>query len=151
MSAAVSSTSSNSADQRTSASWFAPTAVSFTESTKIRNDGVLGRRESSGTRTSKPARAATADRSRHQVPRFVTAEDDLPAANATRTQPSTGSIRSRRPSSASMCWRSVPPAAIACSSDDRRALRPGGKHHQMPRAAVVGRIELHDEHARDRR
>ena len=55
MSAAVSSTSSNTADQRTFASWFAPTAVSVAASTKTRSDGVLGRRESAGTRTSKPA------------------------------------------------------------------------------------------------
>ncbi len=56
MSAAVSSTSSNTADQRTSASWLAPTTVSDA-SANTRNIGVARRVESSGTRTSKPASA----------------------------------------------------------------------------------------------
>ena len=55
MSAAVSSTSSNTADQRTFASWFAPTIDSDAASTKTRNDGVGLRRDNAGTRTSKPA------------------------------------------------------------------------------------------------
>ena len=57
ISAAVSSTSSNTADQRTSASWLAPTAVSF-ESANTRSIGVAFRVDSSGTRTSKPASAS---------------------------------------------------------------------------------------------
>ena len=56
MSAAVSSTSSNTADQRTSASWLAPTAVSVS-SANTRSDAVGLRRLSAGTRTSNPAAA----------------------------------------------------------------------------------------------
>ena len=54
-SAAVSSTSSKTADQRTSLSWLAPTTVSPVGSTKRRRAGVGLRRDSAGTRTSKPA------------------------------------------------------------------------------------------------
>ena len=54
ISAAVSSTSSNTADHFTSASWLAPTAVDDC-SANTRNVGVAVRGESSGTRTSKPA------------------------------------------------------------------------------------------------
>src|SRR6187431_291498 len=61
ISAAVSSTSSNTADQRTSASWLAPTAVSF-DSANSRSIGV----------------ARTSDG--HHLPRLLLAEDGVAAA-----------------------------------------------------------------------
>ena len=54
ISAADNSTPSNTADQRTLASWLAPTCDSA-PSTKTRNDGAGLRRDIAGTRTSKPA------------------------------------------------------------------------------------------------
>jgi hypothetical protein len=55
----VSSTSSNTTDQRTSLSWWAPTTLSPDGSVKSRRPGAGFRRDSAGTRTSKPAAATT--------------------------------------------------------------------------------------------
>ena len=54
-SAAVSSTSSKTADHRTLASWLAPTTLSPVGSVNSRRPGETLRRERAGTRTSKPA------------------------------------------------------------------------------------------------
>ena len=58
ISAAVSSTSSNTADQRTCASWWAPTTDGSLATVSRRSAGEGLRRDSAGTRTSKPAASA---------------------------------------------------------------------------------------------
>ncbi len=60
MSAAVSSTSSNTADQWTSESWWAPTTVSADGVVNRRRVGDGDRRDRAGTFTSKPAASSVA-------------------------------------------------------------------------------------------
>ena len=78
ISAAVSSTSSNTADQRTSASWLAPTAVSF-DSANSRSDrrGLAGRQLGDAHVEAGVGEARAGDR--HQLPRLVLAEDGVAA------------------------------------------------------------------------
>ena len=145
MSAAVSSTSSNTADQRTFASWFAPTADSGASSTNTRSDGDGLRRDSAGTRTSKPAatsRGPVTVISSHASswlritwPRRVPPGPQQRGQHAFEARDLVFEVRTvrRRPST------------IACSIGTSSPFGPGREHREVPRAAVVGRIEPHDQ------
>ena len=82
-------------------------------STNTRSDGVALRRDSSGTRTSKPAAASRGPVDGHQLPRLVLAEDDLAApvgrrraaARAACARAGRARLRGRRASSGRRRWR----------------------------------------------
>ena len=142
MSAAVSSTSSNTADQRTSASWFAPTAVVDAVSAKTRSEALGLRRESAGMRTSnreelRPGRS-------HHLPGLVGAEDDLTAAGSAGTH-------QRGHESFEPRDLVLEVAPVGAGVDDRLLDRHEGaapsrcEHREMPGVGGVGRIETHDQ------
>ena len=140
ISAAVSSTSSNTADQRTSASWLAPTAVSF-DSANTRSDGVALRGDSAGTRTSKPASAEAGAGGDHQLPRLVLAQDGVAAAVGARRAAARGACARGGRARASRSARFEPVVDDGALDGDehlalRAAARLGDEHREVPRAAV---------------
>ena len=79
MSAAVSSTSSNTADQRTLASWLAPTAVSFDSGEQRAAIGVALRVDSVGDAHVEAGVGEARAGDGHQLPRLLLAEDGVAA------------------------------------------------------------------------
>ena len=144
MSAAVASTSSNTADHDTFASWLAPTTDSDDASTLTRNDGVLRRREICGACTSNPAATrrgpVVAIRSHASSALRITCPRCNPPGRI-----NTGSMRSRRAISDSSRWRFDVAITIACSTEMGADRGPGAFTASSPRATGVGRIELHDQ------
>ena len=124
MSSAVSSTSSNSTDQRTFDSWWAPTTESpAIDSANSRSDADGLRRDSAGTRTSKPAASSW-------VPVTVISSHASSWLRYTwprRSAPgrsSAGNTRSSRASSSASAETALP-SARACSIGRSLPLAPG--------------------------
>ena len=141
MSAAVSSTSSKTADHRTSASWLAPTTDVAEVSANTRSIGVGRCGDSSGIRTSNPAAA-----SRGPVIAISShASSWLRITWPRRVPPgrrSAGSIRSRRVISSSRSRRFEPALTMACSIGTKAPLSPEAKtarFHASPRSGGSSR------------
>ena len=142
-SSAVSSTSSNTADHCTLLSWRAPTIVSPEGSTNRRNPGFGLRRDSDGTRTSKPAASNDSPvrvmRSHaSSVLRYTCPRRSAPA------RCNSGRSRSRRASS-SATGRVDFVADSATSTSTRARSGPGPSTDRNHAPLRVGRVELHDE------
>jgi hypothetical protein len=123
MSSAVSSTSSKTADQRTSASWWAPTTDASTGSAVRRSAGLGLRRERAGTRMSKPAAYSDGP----VTPMSSKASSWLRTTSPRRWPPgrlSTGRSRSRRTVSSAR-WRFDRPSTRATSRGTMRPSWPG--------------------------
>ncbi len=144
MSAAVSSTSSNTADQRTLASWFAPT-TDFRRSV----DEHAQRRRGLAPRQRRHAyveagRLELRARRGHQVPRFVLAQDHLaPPRSAGAEQRGQHPLEAR---DLVLEMRSAR-ARVHDRLLDRQQLAAiaGREHREVPDVAVVGRIEPDDQ------
>ena len=144
MSAAVSSTSSNTADQRTFASWFAPT----TDSDVGVDEHAQRRRRLAPRQRGHAHVEAGRDELRpgdgHQLPRLVLAQDHLAAPGAARS-------RQRGQHALEAGGLVFEPGAARAGVDDRvldrdeLALGARREHGEMPRVAAVGRIEPHDQ------
>ena len=144
MSAAVSSTSSNTADHGRSASWFAPTVVSggASTNTRKRRRGLAPRER--GNPHVEAGGLELRTRGRHEVPGFVLAQDDLAAPRATRPQQrgqhafeARDLVFEMRPAGARVHDRLLDRKRLAASA--------GREHREMPGFRVVGRIEPDDQ------
>ncbi len=145
MSAALSSTSSKTAVQRTSASWLAPTAV-VPPSAQSRSDGRRGApRERRHAHVEAGVAQHRADLG-HEFPGLGLAEHDLAAAQAARSLQ-----RLEEPLEAHQVGLHLASLVAGVHQRDlhrREALVAAlGEHRQVPRVAGVGRVELHHQRA----
>ena len=142
-SAAVSSTSSNTADQRTSLSWLAPTTVSPVGSTKRRS---AGRRLAARQRRHPHLEAGRLEGGAgdgHELPRLVLAQVHLAPPEAAR--PAELVVEALEPDD--LVGEVLRALAVGEGLLDREqpALGTAAEHRQEPGVAAVGRVELDDE------
>ena len=145
MSAAVSSTSSNTADQRTFGE-----LVRADHRLRRRVDEHAQRRRRLAPRQRRhphveAGASSTRPGGRHQLPGLVLAQDDLAAPRAARAQQTrAASVRGAR-SRLRDAARPAPALTIACSIGSRLARGARREHREVPHVAVVGRIEPDDQ------